>query len=355
MSPLVATALLRPLLDGHWYDALAAVLDAEVRAGRSTPHVVRARDLAVAAKRVLDLDAEDFGSIAAAFPRAEWRDRLSGACFPTTPRSAERGALGSLVPLYELMLEVLDLRAQRHEPLQVVVTAHLLGEYLPQLAWESTLGHAGDPLRLRTDVGERWGSDDPACPHSSALRTTARRAVHACSGDVAGYTAYLDRFHSRQGAALAICAMHHLATDVGERPDVGDTCPNPCSWALRGTREQQRDLDARVRLALIYGNSPIVALRHHAPVGHFFGVPSTSEISAAWVATWAKLTVPWPDGGNPLVGADTIPGRPDAEEALPGLSALVSAVAGRTIGPGRLLRDIGAAIGATIGTLEEVA
>ena len=347
-------ALLRPLLEGHWYDALAAVLDAEVRAGHDAPDLMRARDLAVAAKRVLDLDAEDFGAIAAAFPRAEWRDGLSGACFPTTPRSAERGALSSLVPLYELMLEVLDLRALRHEPLQVVVTAHLLGEYLPQLAWESTLGHAGDPLRLRNDVGERWGSDDPACSHSPALRTTARRAVHACSGDVAGYTAYLDRFHSRQGAALAICAMHHRATDVGERPDVGDTCPNPCAWAQRGPREQQRDLDARVRLAIIYGNSPIVALRHHAPVGHFFGVPSTSEISAAWVATWAKLTAPWPDGGNPLVSADATPGRPDAAEALPGLSALVSAVAGRTIGPGRLLRGIGSAIGETLSDLEEV-
>ncbi|MFP5417356.1 MAG: hypothetical protein ACLGHZ_10895, partial [Actinomycetes bacterium] len=258
----------------------------------------------------------------------------------------EWGALGSLVPLYELMLEVMDLRAQRHEPLQVVVTAHLIGEYLPQLAWESTLGHAGDPLRLPEVVGERWGSDDPACPHSAALRTTARRALHACSGDSVGYTAYLDRFHSRQGAALAICAMHHLATDAGERPDVGETCPNPCSWAVRGSRRQQRDLDARVRLAVIYQNSPIVALRHHAPVGHFFGVPSTSEISAAWLATWERLAAPWPDGSNPLTLPAVVPGNPDAAEALPGMSTLVSAVAGRTVGPGRLLRDIGATIAA---------
>lgn len=352
MSALLDAALLRPLLDGHWYDALSAVLDAEVRAGHGTPDLIRARDLATAAKRVLDLDAEDFGAIAAAFPRAEWRDELNGACFPAEPRSPERGALGSLVPLYELMLEVLDLRALRHEPLQVVVTAHLMAEYLPQLAWESTLGHAGDPLRLRADVGERWGSDDPACAHSAPLRTTARRAFHACSGDLAGYTAYLDRFHSRQGTALAICAMHHLATEAGERPNVGDTCPNPCRWALRGTREEQRDLDARVRLALLYEESPIVALRHHAPVGHFFGVPSTSEISAAWLATWERLATPWPDGSNPLLLPDAVPGRPDDTEALPGLSALVSAVAGRTIGSGRLLRDIGLEIGHSIGSLE---
>lgn len=338
--------MLGPLLHGHWYDALSAVLDAEVRGGATSERVVQARDLATAAKRVLDLDAEDFASIAAAFPREEWKQELTDACFPAEPRSAERGALGSLAPLYELMLEVMDLRARRHEPLQVVVTAHLIGEYLPQLAWESTLGHAGDPLHLADAVGERWGSDDPACPHSPALRATARRALNACHGDVPGYTAYLDRFHSRQGAALAICAMHHLATAAGERPDVGDTCPNPCGWATRGSREHQRDLDARVRLAMIYQASPIVALRHHAPVGHFFGVPSTTEISTAWLATWQRLAAPWHDGGNPLSQQALVPGRPDPEEALPGMSALVSAVAGRTIGPGRLLRDIGSTIAA---------
>ncbi|MFP5416396.1 MAG: hypothetical protein ACLGHZ_05905, partial [Actinomycetes bacterium] len=87
-------AILGPLLKGHWYDALSAVLDAEVRGG-ATGRVVEARDLATAAKRVLDLDAEDFASIAEMFPREEWKHELTDACFPTDPRSAERGALGS--------------------------------------------------------------------------------------------------------------------------------------------------------------------------------------------------------------------------------------------------------------------
>ena len=338
---------LQPLLDGHWYDAIAAVLDAEVRSGRTDPALLHARRYAVAAKRVLDLDAEDFGEIADGFARENWKHDLADACFPPEPRQRNRGALGSLVPLYELMLEVLELRAVRHEPLQVVVTAHLIGEYLSQLAWESTLGHAGDPLRLGEVVGERWGTDDPACPHSSALRATARRALNAAQGDVPGFTAYLDRFHSRQGAALATCAMNHATVDAGERPDVGETCPTPCAWAIRGTVAERRDLDARVRLALIYQGSPIVALRHHAPVGHFFGVPSTSEISDAWLRTWAKLSAPWPDGSNPLLLGQA-PGRPDPAEALPGMSAVVSAVAGRTIGPGTLIRDIGADIAAAV-------
>jgi hypothetical protein len=75
-------------------------------------------------------------------------------------------------------------------------------------------------------------------------------------------------------------------------------------------------------------------------VGHFFGVPSVSEISAAWLLSWQKVSAPWPDGANPLLDPGLISDAPDSE-ALPGLSALVSGVAGGPVGPGRLLRDIG--------------
>ena len=44
-----------PLLKGHWYDALAAILDTELRAGHVTSARQQAFRLAVAAKRVLDL------------------------------------------------------------------------------------------------------------------------------------------------------------------------------------------------------------------------------------------------------------------------------------------------------------
>lgn len=332
------------LLDGHWYDAVAALLK---RANSARGDLEYARELATAAKRVLDLDAEDFGMIASGFD-APWAKRLAQSCFPHEPRDLERGALGSLVPLYELMLEVIDLRALRHEPLQIVVTAHLIGEYLCQLAWESVLGHGGDPLRMDETVGERWGTGDPECPHSSALQATARRALNACGGDRVGYTAYLDRFHSRLGDALAVCAMNHETVGAGERPDVGETCPTPCSWAVRGSVGERRDLDARVRLALLYVDSPIVSLRHHAPVGHFFGVPSVAEISDAWVRTWERLTAPWNDGSNPLL-VEGSPKEFPVGEALPGMAALVSAVAGRRVGPGNVIRSIGEDIGRALG------
>jgi hypothetical protein len=332
----------QPLLDGHWYDALAAILHAEINAGLNSPRREQAWRLAVAAKRVLDLDAEDYWPISREFPQRRWAEELGQACFPLEPRSPQRGALASLVPLYRLMLEVVELRALRHEPLQVVVTAHLIGEYLPQLAWEPRLGHAGDPLLMAGQVGERWGTDDRSCPHNSAMRATAKRSLNAAAGDVAGYTAYLDRFHSRLGSALAMCAMNHETIAAGERPDVAGTCPVPCRWAVKGSLAERRDMDARVRLALLYRDSPIVALRHHAPVGHFFGVPSTTEISEAWQRTWKRVSAPWRDGSNPLTAEPL--GNPEPVEALPGLSHLVSAVAGSTIGPGTLIRDIGADI-----------
>ncbi len=334
------------LVEQHWYDAAAAALDRSLAArpeSEAPPELVAARRFAVAARRVLDLDAQDFASIAGQF-NAPWSGRLTGASFPREPHDDERGALGSLVALYELMLEVISLRAARDEPMQVVVTAHMIAEFLAQLAWESTLGHAGDPLQLGNFVGgSRWGTDDPECPHTSAARSTAKRALNAVDGDVAGFKAYLERFHSRQGDALAVCALHHETEEHGTRPEVGESCPNPCHFMTNQPLERRRDLDARVRLALLYLNSPIVALRHRAPVGHFFAVPSTREVAVAWAHTWEKVNAPWPDGDNPLkVDQKGVPASGD--EALPGMSMLVSAVAGRPISAGRVIRDIGADI-----------
>jgi hypothetical protein len=344
------------LLKGYWFDAVAGLLSDAVRASNgATTELVRARNLAQVARRVLDLDAEDFLAISRQH-RRPWAGTLAASSFPAEPRDEIRGALASLVPLYELMLEVLQIRAARGEPLQVVVTAHLIGEYLIQLAWESTLGHGGDPLLLGNFVGgSRWGTEDSACPHSSALRSTAKRALNACSGDTAGYTTYLDRFHSRQGDAFGVCALNFDTVGRGDRPDVGESCPNPCGFVTGLPMEHRRDLDARVRLAVIYVESPLVALRHHAPVGHFFGVPSPAEISTAWLRTWDKMSTPWRDGANPLLAPD-LDSRPPPDEALPGLCALVSAVAGRPMAPGRLLRDIGDDVARALGGLlmEEV-
>ncbi|MDO4412922.1 hypothetical protein [Cutibacterium sp.] len=331
------------LCEAGWYDTADSMLRM-VRASESdNPHVVQAAAVTAVARRVLALDAEDFEEIGKVLP-ADLRIRLTDAGFPHHPRAAKRGALGDLVPLYELLLEVLDIRMHREEPQQVVVTCHILAEYLGQLAWQTVLGDGGDPLTLPSKVGEKWGGDGQDCAHTSAMNATARRSLHAAQGDEEGYTSYLDKFHSRLGEALGVCAMNHATIDVGERPDVGITCPHPCQWALFGTREERRSLDARVRLARIFQESGLVALRHHAPVGHFFGVPSGSEIGNSWVATWNKLNEQWADGSNPMLDPSAPGYDVDvSNEALPGLSRLVSVIAARPIHAGHLLRDVGAA------------
>lgn len=342
---MISNAALSQLVSNHWCDAVASALGSRLAAGETG--VLPAYQLAVTATRVMWLDAEDFGPLAAGHRQA-WASELAACSFPLTPRDRNRGALGSLLPLYRLMLEVLELRRARLEPQQVVIVAHLIGEYLPLLAWETRLGHAGDPMQMRDSVGERWGTTDSQCPHSSALKSTAKRSLNAAWGDEPGYTGYLDRFHARLGEALAICGANRETVAGGARPDVISGCPNPCAWAVQGTMVERADLDARIRLAMIYRASPLVALRHHAPSGHFFGVPSWAEVDEAWQATWRKLTAPWVDGSNPLTGVVV----PAGAGGLPGLAELASAVAGRTISAGSLLQEIGADLKEALTRLE---
>lgn len=325
------------LIEGGWPDAVHSLLGAQPEEVRTNPHIERATRLLGLARRVLGLDAEDFMALAAEFGSHGWHRDLVAAGFPANPRDPKRGALESLVPLFELMLETGRARLRRGDTQSVVVLLHLMAEYVCQLAWESTLGHAGDPLRMRSFVGERWGTPDTKCPHSSALRATARRSLHACSGDQAGYVGYLDRYHSRLGEALAQCAMNHETIEAGERPDVGPTCPNPCRWVLSiGDLAYRRELDGRLRLALGFLDSPVVALRHHAPVGHFFGVPSVAEVTEAWQRTWERLAQQWPDEANPLAGRR----QDENDEALPGLAVLISTIAGHPVRGGTLLHRI---------------
>ena len=330
------------LCESGWYDTADSMLRMAYASESDNPHLVQAAAVMAVARRVMTLDAEDFEEIGDALP-TDLRFRLIDSGFPHHPRAAARGALGSLVPLYELMLEVLDIRMHREEPQQVVMVCHILGEYLAQLAWQPVLGDGGDPLTLPGKVGEKWGGDGQGCAHTSAMNATARRSLHAAQGDEEGYTSYLDKFHSRLGEALGVCAMNHATISAGERPDVGITCPAPCQWALTGTREERRALDARVRLARIFQESGLVALRHHAPVGHFFGVPSGSEIGHAWVTTWNKLNEQWADGSNPMLDPSAPGYDVDvSDEALPGMSRVVSVIAARPIRAGHLLQDLGA-------------
>lgn len=285
-------------------------------------------------QQLLDLDAEDFGNTGGFGSTGDFgnpdgtRDpadeavppelvaRARACRMPQDPRERSHGALTSLVPAFGLLLEVIAVRWARREMASLVAAVHITSEYLPLLIWESVLGHAGDPARLGPDVGgdgSAWGDfDNRECLHTRPERSAARHAVRVVHESVGQWRTYLDRQHSNVSHALATCAAE---------------CRQQCSVMTRHPAEQRDELRQRCRTALVYGSTPIVRLRHSAPVGHGFGVPSPTEVRDAWVHSRSELARLEP-------AVDTEDGYP-----LPGLPSLFSAVAGRPVRPDTLVAD----------------
>jgi hypothetical protein len=304
--------------------------------------VARLQQLCAYGQRLMDLDGEDLASRNSA-PGAGTdgtiatlvgdelvpahlvgRGRLSS--IRQRPREHPTDALVSLRPAYRLLLEVIAARWQRRETAALVALAHIASEYAPMLAWEGVLGHAGDPVRIAADpafVGpaSRWGHlEDRRCPHTKRDKAAAARALRVGREPPEGWQSYLDRQHSAVAHALGACA-----TD----------CPHQCSVLASRPVADRAALHDSCRLAVAYSQCALVRLRHAAPVGHGFGVPSPHEVAEAWQRSrggFAKRGVDLPDDGYPL----------------PGLPSLFSAIAGVELRPDTLLADTAAEINAQL-------
>jgi hypothetical protein len=300
----------------------------------SGPRRRRALALCRAGVRLLQLDAAAFDEVDGVPEDVVAQVRRMH--FPPAHADAERGALDSLVPLYGLMLEAMAVHWSRGDTVHVMLILHLVAEYLPLLVWEPVLGHGGDPDRLRRHVeGTWWGT--PECPMPRHRRSAAERVLTMRPGEQSGpvppeqWRAYLDRWHARVAGALRQCALR--PGEGRPRPDDAG-CDRTCGVVSVLESDRLRDLAARMALATAFADSPLVALRHSAPVGHFFGVPGVEEVQEAWEESLAWLARDWdgpgPHGGNPAGGdvVEAVPGEP-----LPGLRAFLSTVAGRTLAP----------------------
>ena len=302
----------------------------------------RVQQLCAYGQRLFDLDAEDLAN----------PDAATGASTDTTFTSLvgdelvpadllRRGrrchvrqqsavtdpdALGSLRPAYRLLLEVIRIRWNRKETLPLLTAVHIASEYAPALAWEPVLGHAADPARLRTDPAftspdSRWGhDDDPQCPQTRPEKAAAARAMRVSTEPPSGWRAYLDRQHSAVAHALGVCAS---------------SCPDPCTVLTSRPANLREPLAERCRIALAFQRSALVKLRHRAPVGHGFGVPSTMEVTSAWQRTRDGMARRGGLGRAALVDDGCV---------LPGLRSLISAIAGTPLEPETLLADIAAEI-----------
>ncbi|KAB8190818.1 hypothetical protein FH608_032660 [Nonomuraea phyllanthi] len=279
--------------------------------------------------RLLSLDAEDFAAEAKGVP-ADLRRRARACHMPQTPREQPRGALDSLRPAYGLLLEVIAVRWHRRELSPMIAAVHIASEYLPLLAFEPQLGHAGDPARWPEGLsapGSRFGViGDRECDHTKSEQSATNRTLRVSVEPGEGWRAYFDRQHSQVAGALAVC--------------VAD-CRNPCTAMDWVEPEQRADLELRARTALAFADTPLVRLRHAAPVGHGFGVPSPEEVLDAWQRSRTALD-------KNAVGASALK---DDGFPLPGLPTLFSAVAGAAIEPATLLDGVSSHI---VGLLERL-
>lgn len=334
--------VLKALAGRYAFGEVSALIDDGAGGGELTTHAAaEIQQLCAFGQRLLDLDAEDFGYSDAAEDgnvEADLADGVRGdavpfelraravACrMPQAARERQRGALGSLRPAYQLLLEVIDARWRRRETTAVVSAIHIASEYAPLLVWERVFGHAGDPLRLPGDVGgegSAWGDfDDRGCPHTKAEKSAAHRVLKVGKEPPSGWQAYLDRQHSTVSEALRVCAID---------------CPQPCTVMTRLSAPQTQVVADGCRLAYALNTSAIVKLRHSAPVGHGFGVPSRDEVLEAWDRTRTSLAK-----YAPAI-------QQDDGFALSGLTILFGELAGVGLTPSTMVADTAKALASAL-------
>lgn len=281
--------------------------------------ITQARQLCAFGQRLLDLDAEDFAPTDEieqdGLVPAELLHRAALSRMPQRANEMPRGAMDSLIPAYQLILAVIDAHWHRRSMAALVSVAHIAAEYAPLLAWQPVLGHAGDPTRLAGAVGgegSRWGTDDRDCPHSSADRSAAGRALRVPLEPASGWRAYLDRQHSSTAHAFGVCTQ----------------CKRPCRVMTQLAEPDRTALTRRGKVAVEFDDCALIRLRHAAPVGHGFGVPSPAEVLDAWAASRARLA-----RFAPTVAEDD-------GFVLPGLPALFGVIGAASVRPDTLLIDV---------------
>ncbi len=307
----------------------------------SSPEALSIEALTLFGRRLLRLDLEDI----ALSDRPDLAARLGTETadlaalgrrlnFPRRAADPDRGPLGHPLELVSQLLESLTVRWEHSEVLHIMALIHLLGEYLGHLAWSSVLGDGADPMSLPRHVKgahSLWGDvEDRRCGHGRAQKKLALRILRAepARSDQA-WVRFLRTDYSRVGDLLSVCATRDSGRAWNGRVR---HCDAPCSVWTRLDGRTQLVMEGRMEIVRWYVRSPLLQLRHSAPVGHFFGVPTRQEIEEQWE-----------------VMADRMASRLDVdlgEGELPRQAArLCSLVAGVEITAGRNLERVAARLG----------
>lgn len=322
--------LIMRLLDAVDYGAPATA------ATTSRPEVhAKIRNLARLGEAVLNVDTHDFEPWCQdeQIPK-HIRDDLALRVWPLKIQDEAVGALSSLIPTFELLLEVFETRLLKGDISMGLSIIHLMTEYLPLLGWEAELGHAGNPKQLAEYLSQpnaMWQSD--ACPLNRQQRKAFANVINA-NVSQKNWSIYLRDSHSRVAASLSICAsVPNPSSQVsGQR-----TCRTPCA-----IRKGNKDLAWAMVLVRRLKESSLLTLRHDAPVGHFFSVPQEPEILAVWESTWQGLIADRdeaPESQNPLRNLT----RTGALAGFPELLGVVAGMPGAML-PSNLISKIVAEI-----------
>jgi hypothetical protein len=283
--------LIMRLLDAVDYGAPATA------ATTSRPEIhAQIRNLARLGEAVLNVDTHDFESWCEDLQiPLHIREDLALRIWPLKQQEQAAGALDSLVPTFELLLEVFEIRILKGDISMGLSIVHLMTEYLPLLGWEKELGHAGNPKQLSQYLLQKdamWRTD--ACPLNRQQRKSFESVISA-NDSAKNWRIYLRDNHSRVAASMSVCAgVPNPTSDAsGQR-----TCRTHCS-----IRKGNKNLAWAMVLVRRLKDSSLLTLRHDAPVGHFFSVPQEPEILASWETTWQGLTADRdeaPASQNPL-------------------------------------------------------
>lgn len=300
----------------------------------------RAHHLALVGGHVVNLDGEDFPALA----RSPWTPApvatVLGQCsWPSSPQSTGRGALGSVLPLMSLLLEQIDVCGERQDVPDLLAAVHLVSDYLPLAAWEAIRPRPGDPLVLANVLAgarDEWNAPD-RCPQLADV-TRVYASVRRSQANAGRWRRHLADNHQRVSEMLSICAGTPLSGAPG-----GRACKSPCS-VVPAEPDGREALARRMALARAFRSSAIVVRRHGSPVGHFFSVPSASELRQSWRRTCDQLS----EQVEPWLGSGRF--TPDGPGALPGFGDVIAVVAGRStpLKPAHVLRDLVDAARATL-------
>lgn len=240
-----------------------------------------ARDMCLAGKRVLQMDAEDFAEDVKTLKLPPTvATTLSECSWPWPAGSNVPNAMTDLSPTYALILELVNFKYAREEWTDVLALTHLFAEYLPFLAWQSTLGHAGDPARLVAPMSRVHAQLHRQSSIHDKLGANAKRVKNFRSVD--DFNAYLKKTHSYIGDLLRACGDGLHGGSLAEPAQWSNPCSEALVQGLDLSTDERSALTARCRLIKRFNESEVLTMRHSSPVGHFFAVPSSKLINQRW-------------------------------------------------------------------------